>query len=107
LLNELEQYNPELLEKQRVLAISKSDMLDEELMEALKKELPANIPTLFISAVSGFGIMELKDILWEELSKDENRHVTISHRPMDVSLIEAEEDDYELLEEDEFDWEDD
>jgi len=111
LLNELEQYNPELLEKQRVLAISKSDMLDEELMDGLRKELPCGIPSVFISSVSGLGIMELKDILWEELSKDENRHVTISHRPMNISLIEDEDDDdddeNELSEDDEFDWEDD
>jgi GTP-binding protein len=107
LLNELEQYNPELLEKQRVLAISKSDMLDEELMDALKNELPCGIPSVFISSVSGLGIMELKDILWEELSKDENRHVTISHRPMNIASIEDDEDDDELYEEEEFDWEDD
>jgi len=106
LLNELEQYNPELLEKQRVLAISKSDMLDEELIEALKAELPCGIPSVFISAVSGLGITELKDILWEELSKDENRHATISHRPMDVRQIDEDDEEYELYD-DEIEWEDD
>jgi len=105
LLNELEQFNPELLEKQRVLAISKSDMLDEELIEALRNELPGGIPTVFISSVSGLGITELKDVLWEELSKDENRHVTISHRPMNVALIEDDDDD-DVFGDDEFDWED-
>ncbi len=106
LLNELEQFNPELLEKQRVLAISKSDMLDEELIEALKSELPGDIPAVFISSVSGLGITELKDILWEELSKDENRHVTISHRPMNIDLIDDDNDD-EPYDDDDFDWEDD
>lgn len=104
LLNELEQYNPELLDKQRVLAISKSDMLDEELMEALKAELPENVPTVFISAISGLGITELKDLLWEELSKDENRHQTISHRPMDISLADDDDfddDDYEYVDDEE------
>jgi GTP-binding protein len=96
-----------LLEKQRVLAISKSDMLDEELMEALKSELPCDIPSVFISSVSGLGITELKDILWEELNKDENRHVTVSHRPMNISSINEDDDDDELYEEEEFDWEDD
>ena len=101
LLNELEQYNPELLEKQRVLAISKSDMLDEELVTALQKELPGDLPSLFISSVSGTGITELKDLLWEELSKDENRHITISHRPMtikdesDIDETNDEQDEYE------------
>jgi GTPase len=68
LVNELEQYNPELLHKQFIIAISKSDMLDEELMEAVKKELPENIPHLFISAVTGKGLTELKDLLWEVLN---------------------------------------
>lgn len=69
LLNELEKYNPELLHKQFVIAISKSDMLDEELITAIKKELPANIPHLFISSVTGKGITQLKDLLWDVLNK--------------------------------------
>jgi GTP-binding protein len=74
LLEELEKYNPELLDKPRVLAISKSDLLDEELKVLLVKEIPESIPSLFISAVSGEGIMELKDKLWEilETSAPEN-----------------------------------
>jgi GTP-binding protein len=104
LLNELEKYNPQLVKKQRVLAISKSDMLDEELMETIKAELPKDIPTVFISAVSGLGITELKDLLWEELIKDENRHITITHRPMEIN--DYEDDEFELLEDDEDDWDD-
>lgn len=64
LLSELERHNPELLDKQRLLAISKSDMLDNELMEEMKSELPENIDTVFISSVAQQGLMELKDKLW-------------------------------------------
>lgn len=67
LLNELRKYNPELLDKKRLLAISKSDMLDEELMEAIRDELPDQIPSVFISSVTGKGIMELKDLIWKNL----------------------------------------
>jgi GTP-binding protein len=70
LLNELKQYNPELLDKQRVLAISKSDMLDEELMKEIKKHLPKKVPCGFISSVSGQGILELKDLLWKTLNEN-------------------------------------
>lgn len=69
LLNELEQYNPELLHKQFIIAISKSDMLDEELITAIKKELPKKIPHVFISAVTNKGLAELKDLLWEILNR--------------------------------------
>lgn len=71
LRNELEQYNPELLHKKFVIAISKSDMLDEELKQAIRKELPANIPHIFISSVTQQGITELKDLLWKELNSDQ------------------------------------
>ena len=67
--NELEEYNPELLQKDFVIAISKSDMLDDELKEAIKQELPANIPSLFISSVAQQGLVELKDLLWKILNK--------------------------------------
>jgi len=67
LLNELRKYNPELLDKKRLLAISKSDMLDDELKTELKKELPENIPTVFISSIVNQGITELKDLIWREL----------------------------------------
>src|SRR5215218_5316412 len=68
LLNELEQYNPELLHKQFLIAISKSDMLDAELTDAIKKELPKNIPYIFISSVTNKNIQDLKDLLWKVLN---------------------------------------
>lgn len=68
LLNELEQYNPELLDKKIIIAISKSDMLDDELKEAIAKTLPKDIPHLFISAVTNQGINTLKDVLWQALN---------------------------------------
>ncbi|WP_217605272.1 GTPase ObgE [Chitinophaga sp. GbtcB8] len=68
LLNELEQYNPELLDKQFLLAISKSDMLDEELKAAIAAELPADVPHVFISSVTQQGLNELKDLLWKALN---------------------------------------
>ena len=67
LLNELKQYNPELLDKDKILAISKSDMLDDELISEIKKDLP-KIPSLFISAVAQQGLSELKDLLWEKIN---------------------------------------
>lgn len=67
LLNELRKYNPELLDKKRLLAISKSDMLDDELKTEMKRELPTDIPTLFISSVTNQGITELKDLIWKHL----------------------------------------
>lgn len=67
LLNELEQYNPELMQKPRVLAISKSDMLDEELIAEMKTDLPG-LPALFISSVAQKGLLELKDLLWKEIN---------------------------------------
>ena len=66
--NELEQYNPEMLQKDFVIAISKSDMLDEELKAAIEKELPKKIPHVFISSVTGHGLSELKDLLWSTLN---------------------------------------
>ncbi|HET9824737.1 MAG TPA: GTPase ObgE [Chitinophagaceae bacterium] len=69
LKKELEQYNPELLHKQFIIAISKSDLLDDELISAVKKELPENIPHIFISSVTGKGLVELKDLLWHELNQ--------------------------------------
>lgn len=68
LLNELKMYNPELLDKPRVLAITKSDMIDEELKELLKEELPSDIPTVFISAIAQKGLDELKDLLWKTIN---------------------------------------
>lgn len=71
LLNELKEFNQELLHKKHLLAITKSDMLDEELMDEIKQELPKEIPTLFISSVTGFNMQELKDLLWKELNVEQ------------------------------------
>lgn len=72
LRKELEEYNPEMLQKDFVIAISKSDMLDDELKEAIKKELPANIPLIFISSLTNKGLTELKDLLWDTLNKPQS-----------------------------------
>ena len=98
LLRELEQYNPELLSKARILAISKMDVprVDDEGNElppidfdALRKEL--EIPVIPISSLTNEGIDELKDQLWTELNKEQNQVIEISHAPIDVTLIEKEE----------------
>lgn len=68
LLNELEQYNPELMHKDRILAISKSDMLDDELKEEISKTLPGNVKSIFISAVAQSGLDQLKDLIWKVLN---------------------------------------
>jgi len=67
LLNELKKYNPELLDKKRLLAITKSDLLDDELKAAVKKEVPKGIPSIFISSLTNQGIGELKDLVWKNL----------------------------------------
>ena len=69
LLGELQKYNPELLDKDRILAISKSDMLDEELIAEMKEELPTDLPSLFISSVAQQGLTELKDLIWKKLNE--------------------------------------
>ena len=115
--NELVKYNPDLLDKRRVLAITKSDMLDDELIEALSEELPEGIPYVFISSITGFGIVELKDILWKELNKETFHEVEhIVHKNIDVSTMtfdddedfvipyEGDDDDDEDIEE--YDWDD-
>lgn len=71
LLNELDQFNPELLNKRRIIAISKADMLDDELKEAIAETLPKDVPHIFISSVINQGISELKDMLWNALTEDE------------------------------------
>jgi len=68
LLNELKQYNPELLDKQRILAVSKSDLLDRELMDEVEKDLP-DVPYVFISSVTNTGLIALKDLLWKALNE--------------------------------------
>lgn len=67
LLKELEKYNPEMLDRKRILAISKSDMLDDELVDAIKKELPKDVQTTFISSITQRGLTELKDLIWKNL----------------------------------------
>jgi GTP-binding protein len=100
LLNELKKYNPEMLDKSHILAISKSDMLDEELMDAITEELP-DLPYVFISSVTGFGIQHLKDVLWRELNSENYIPITVSreslvHRNLDISQLEFEpEEDFE------------
>ncbi|MFV0311397.1 MAG: GTPase ObgE [Dysgonomonas sp.] len=107
LLNELAQFNPELLDKRRVLAISKSDMLDEELMEALEADLP-EIPHIFISSITGYNIMQLKDLLWRELNADGEyqKSFNITHRNLDIKTVEFDEEDDSIPEDDyeEEDW---
>jgi GTP-binding protein len=104
LLNELKKYNPELVDKQRVLAITKCDMLDEELTAELKKELPTDVQTVFISSVSGLGITELKDLIWTEINKESNKIVEMVHRPMEIAYQEEEEtEDEDFYEDDEED----
>lgn len=73
LLNELRTFNPEMLDKQRILAITKSDMLDQELMDEIEATLPENIPHVFISSVTNFNVSQLKDIIWIELNKESNK----------------------------------
>ncbi|HIZ04395.1 MAG TPA: GTPase ObgE [Candidatus Phocaeicola gallistercoris] len=108
LLGELTNFNPELLDKQRVLAITKSDMLDDELIQLLIPSLPQDVPYVFISSVTGMGIQELKNILWAELNKESNRlddiHAeTIVHRPKNMQVLQQELHD--LGEDEEFDYE--
>ncbi|MBV1887940.1 MAG: GTPase ObgE [Urechidicola sp.] len=71
LLNELKQHNPELLDKDRLLVISKSDMLDDELQAEIEKEIPKEIPHLFISSITQKGLTELKDLLWKMLNSED------------------------------------
>lgn len=96
LLGELEKFNPELLSKGRVLAITKSDLLDDELQDMLRPTLPSDLPCVFISAVTGKGLEELKDLLWSELNSESNKissiltSENIVHRSKDVGRIAAE-----------------
>ncbi|MBQ8154346.1 MAG: GTPase ObgE [Prevotella sp.] len=96
LLNELTQFNPELLEKHRVLAVTKCDLLDAELIEMLKETLPDDLPVVFISAVANMGLDELKDVLWRELNAESNKlslamaEDTLIHRDKDMSHLAQE-----------------
>ena len=106
LLRELEKYNPELLTKARILAISKCDLLEDtpDAQRAtrnaqLSEEL--GIPVVHISAVSGLGISELKDMLWVELNKEQNQVIEISHAPIDIAMREEAESDVATEDDDE------
>lgn len=104
LLNELRQFNPDLADKSRVLAISKSDMLDDELREAIQAELPEGVPSIFISAVTGQELTELKDLLWREVNSDErDQTLSITHRPLDIRHRVPEEDEFIFHQEDDDD----
>ena len=116
LLGELSKFNPDMLDKHRVLAITKSDLLDDELIEMLKEELPDDLPTVFISSVTGQGIDELKDTLWKELNSESNKLAeitaedTLVHRDKDMGTFQQEmldedagEDDIEVVDVEDFD----
>ena len=112
LLNELRQFNPEMLQKHRVLAVTKCDLLDEELIDMLRPTLPEDLPVVFISAITGFGLEELKDVLWRELNSESNKLEVITstdtliHRDKDLSMLthemqlEGEDDEIVFLDED-------
>ena len=134
LLNELRQFNPELMDKHRVLAITKCDLLDEELMAMLREELDAvynppstiqHLPIVFISAVTGYHLDELKDVLWAEMNAESNKLAaittteSIAHRDKDMTRFaaeladEGEDQDIEYIDEedvedlDDFEYEED
>ena len=113
LLNELAQFNPDMLEKHRVLAVTKCDLLDAELIDMLRETLPDDLPVVFISAVANMGLDELKDVLWAELNAESNKLATVIaedtlvHRDKDMSSFaqeladEGEDEDIEYLDDDE------
>ena len=113
LLNEVKTFNPELLDKQRVLAITKTDLLDDELQQMLSEDLPDDLPHVFISAVANKGLTELKDILWLALNSESNKlqaitqQETIVHRNKDLAWLrsemeeEGEDEEIEFIDEDE------
>lgn len=107
LLNELKTFNPEMLDKHRVLAVTKCDLLDEELMEMLKTTLPDDLPVVFISSVTGLGLNELKDVLWRELNSESNKlqdimsEDTLVHRDKDMLTFAEELDAEHVIDDDE------
>lgn len=106
LLGELQKFNPGMLDKHRILAVTKCDLLDDELMEMLQEELPDDLPVVFISSVTGFGLEKLKDILWKELNSESNKLQaiteggTIVHRDRDMTSSTKDFADWEA------DWDD-
>ena len=124
LLNELNNFNPELNDKHHVLAVTKCDLLDEELIEMLRETLPTDLPVVFISSVTGQGLAELKDILWRELNSESNKLQSIMaedslvHRDKDIRSfaqeladegedIDVEYIDTEIEDLDDFEYEED
>ena len=109
LLDELRRFNPDMLDKHRVLAITKCDLLDAELVEMLRETLPDDLPCVFISAVANQGLNELKDVLWRELNADSNKLAavmaedTLVHRDKDMTRFleeladEGEDEDIEYI----------
>ena len=93
LLSELEKYNPQLLSKARILAVSKSDTMPEQEVSRIVAALGStnDVPVVAFSSVSGQGISELKDALWNELSKEQNQVIEISHSPLDIARVERQE----------------
>ena len=93
LLSELEKYNPQLLTKARILAVSKADTMPEEDVKKIVAQLSKaySIPVVAFSSVSGQGISELKDVLWDELSKEQNQVIEISRLPLDIERVERQE----------------
>ena len=110
LVGELRKFNTAILDKHRILAITKADLLDEELMDMLRAELPQDLPTCFISSVTGYGLTELKDLLWTELNSESNKLQTmleggsIVHRDREAATFNADfadwQDDIEVAEDD-------
>ena len=96
LLGELEKFNPDLMDKGKVLAITKCDMLDEELIEEMRQtDLPEGIPIVFISSVANQGLTELKDVLWRTINDEDNRIPSrITHRDLDIKHRVEEEDEF-------------
>lgn len=96
LLGELQKFNPDMLDKHRVLAVTKSDLLDDELISMLRETLPTDLPVVFISSVSGLGLDELKDVLWDELNNESNKlqditaEDTLVHRDKDMVRFKEE-----------------
>ncbi|MBR6489011.1 MAG: hypothetical protein IKT03_00575, partial [Muribaculaceae bacterium] len=101
LSNELATFNPDLIEKPRVLAITKCDLIDEELKEMLREGLPSDVPVVFISSVAQQGLTELKDLLWRTINDEHNRIPdTVALRDLDAQHRVQEEDDFIFAAED-------
>ncbi len=107
LLDELRKFNPDMLDKKRLLAVTKCDLIDDELIEMLKADLPTDVPCVFISSATTFGLNDLKELVWKELNSESNKlrdvlpSEALVHRNMDVKKIEDDfadwEDDIEIV----------